>query len=1818
MHLGVAMSRSPSRHRVRRRLALVAGSVLLAALAPPVAAAPRAAAPAFSTAADPGDEDVFTPSLRVDLTREQFYFVMADRFANGDPANDDGGLSGDRLVTGFDPTNKGFYHGGDLQGLLEQLDYIEGLGTTAIWMTPSFKNRPVQGTGADASAGYHGYWTVDYTQIDPHLGTNADLATLVDAAHARGMKVFFDIITKTWVGDAGIDGFRIDTVKHVNLEFWQQFAPEIEGYAASIGNDDFFMFGEVFEGDPAAVSRYTTAGRLPAALDFPFQGAARSFASQGQPTDRLRDFFASDDWYTDADSNVYSSPTFLGNHDIGRIGGFIAQDNPGVDDATLLARDALAHELMFLVRGQPVIYAGDEQGFTGPGGDKDARQDQFASLTADYLDDDLLGTDRTHAQDNYEPGHPLYQRVAALSALTTTHPALRDGTQVHRYSTSAAGVYAFSRFDTADKVEYVVALNNSSSAQTAAIPTYSAHAGFTALYPSAGATATTAADATLTMTVPPLSAVVWRADGTVSAPPLPPAVAAGPAAGTEVTGRALLTADVVAPGPVQVTFAVRPQGADEWTVVGSDDNSPYRVYNDVSAFAPGTVLEVKAIAGDAAGQLASSTTTVSVVAPPAEPPPGGGAPDYLVVHYQRQAGDYDGWGAYVWGDVDPSELTTWPANHAFEGEDAYGRFVWIELQPGASNVGFIVQRDGVKDVDQDRFVNPRRNGEIWLKEGDATIYESQADAQGGVDLHYNRPGGDYPGWGVYVWGDVEESELTTWPANNPFDRTDSYGVATTIRTLPGGANVGYIVQRDGVKDVEQDRFVNPQEQPAVWLRQGDANGYPTRAAADNEALIHYHRPDGDYAGWGLHVWTGAASPTDWANPIMPAGQDGFGAFFRVPLVPGATSLSYIIHRGDEKDLPADQSLDLTTFGHEIFVLSGVERYLLPQIGGPGVDADLTKAKAQWISADTVAWDIEARTNAVYSLVAAPDGGLEVTPTGLATGRLVRLLPNPSGLTPAQLEQFPHLAGFAAFTVDPRDQGAAAEALRGQVAAQERSADGLLLTATGVQIPGVLDDLYAAAATPLAFGPTFAGGGDRTPTLRLWAPTARDVALELYDSADDPSATVVAMTRDDASGAWSVTGDAGWYGKYYEYAVTVWAPTVQQIVANHVTDPYSVALAANSTRSQVIDLDDPAFKSFQWDTLTKPRMDGLVPTGIYELHARDFSISDTTVPAAKRGTYGAFTLFHTDGMRRLRALADAGVSHVHLLPVFDIATIPERREDQATPGDLSGFPPDSTEQQAAVLAVADTDGFNWGYDPFHYTVPEGSYAANPNGSARTKEFREMVRWLNLSGQRVVVDVVYNHTPAAGQDPKSVLDQIVPGYYHRLLDDGTVATSTCCANTAPEHAMMGKLVVDSVVTWAKEYKVDGFRFDLMGHHPKTNMLAVRDALDNLTLAADGVDGQRIYVYGEGWDFGEVFDNARFEQATQANMAGTGIGTFNDRLRDAVRGGGPFDDDPRLQGFGSGLWTDPNESPGNGSPADQRARLLHDHDLIKVGLVGNLAGYEFVDSTGTVVTGADIDYNGVSAGYTADPDEAITYVDAHDNETLFDAEAFKLPPGTSKDNRVRMQVLSLSTVALGQGVPFVHAGTDRLRSKSLDRNSYNSGDWFNRLGWGCQPWANNFGSGLPPAPDNEPKWPYMQPLLADPALVPSCAQMDDVSDRFDELMEIGRSPLFSLGSAGAIQQRLSFPRSGTGETPGVVVMHISDLVGRSLDPTAKSVTVVFNAGDTRARETVPALARTTQRLHPVQASGDDAVVKTSTFDRSTGTFVVPPRTVAVFVQR
>ncbi|MFD8752938.1 pullulanase-type alpha-1,6-glucosidase [Kitasatospora sp. NPDC059577] len=1827
-------------------------AVLLAAA---LTAATLGGAPAALAAAPPpppSDAALAATAGRHDLTREQFYFVLPDRFANGDQANDGGGITGGRLENGFDPADKGFYHGGDLAGLIRKLDYIQDLGTTAIWMAPIFKNKPVQGTGADASAGYHGYWITDFTQVDPHFGTNDQLKELIAKAHARGIKVFFDVITnhtadvvddaeqqhgyrstgayptldadgnpvdetavadagtpwpritkdsfpytpvfrnpgdataktpswlndpslyhnrgdstfvgesategdfsglddldtqnprvvkgfekvyQQWVKDVGVDGFRIDTVKHVNMAFWQQWAPALKDFAAKQGNKKFFMFGEVYSGDPAVTSPYVTKGKLQATLDFPFQGAARSYVSQGGSAKTLADVYGQDYRYTGADTDAYELPTFLGNHDMGRFGSFLLADNPGADEATLLKKDRLGNELQFLTRGQPVVYYGDEQGFTGAGGDKDARQDLFASKTPSYNGDRVLGGAAGPA-DRYGQGGELYQGIAGLAKLRRDNPALADGAQIERYAADGPGVYAFSRIDAAQQVEYLVAVNNATEAKTVTLDTFSAGTGFDRIYPAAGERVTSGADRKVTVTVPALSSVVLKAAGRLAAPAAAPQLSVQPPA-DGATGLVTVGAGADGSGFDRVSFAAQ-IGTGPWQTLGTADTGKpgpdgrrnFLVTQDLGAVAPGTVVRYKAVVQDSGGHLRSATASFTTGTPAPKPVPTAGARPYAVVHYNRPDGDYDGWNLYAWGDLADGEATQWPAGHGFTGRDAYGAFAYVRLKPGASDVGFVVEKNGVKDVDADRHVDIGSTGEVWLKQGDPAVRTAD----------------------------------------------------------PGPANT----------------------QPA------------------NTAVIHYNRADGDYDGWGLHDWTGAAAPTDWGKPLTPVRRDAFGAVFEVPLAPGATSLSYILHKGNDKDLPADQSLDFAVNGKEVWILGGREGYLLPQNPAASSQVDLGTAKAQWIDARTVvvpanygAGDDALAGGTSAQLVYDPAGGIKAD-KGVLTepGRWLRLTPVKGGLTDAQKAAYPHLAGYRAFTVDARDTARVPAALRGQLLFTEHLPSGALLAGTGVQIPGVLDALYAGRTGRVDFGPAYYDG---KVALSLWAPTAQEVSVQVFDGPTGGTPKTLPLKRDDETGVWEVVRDKGELdGKYYLYQVKVWAPSVQQVVVNTVTDPYSVALSTDSKRSLVANLDAKELKPAGWDDHARPQAVPPAQQQIQELHVRDFSVADTTVPAAERGTYLAFTESQSAGMQHLRDLAKAGVTTIHLLPTFDIATIRENRAEQKLPAcDLKSLPADGPKQQECVAAVAADDAYNWGYDPLHYNVPEGSYATDPGGTARTVQFRQMVQAMHAAGLRVVLDVVYNHTAASGQAEHSVLDRVVPGYYQRLDADGKVTADSCCSDTAPEHAMMNRLVVDSVTLWAREYKVDGFRFDLMGLDPKSTMLDVQAALRKMTPDSDGVDGKNVLLYGEGWNFGAVANNARFQQATQLNMAGTGIATFDDRIRDAARGGNFMLDSAPQQGFASGLFTDPNGSPANGSPEEQKARLLHQMDQLKVGLTGNLAGYSFTDSSGKAVTGARVDYNGSPTGYAAKPGEAVEYVDAHDNTDLFDALAYKLPTGTAPADRARMQALGLSLTALTQGAGFAQAGSDLLRSKSLDSNSYDSGDWFNAIHWPDPSTGavdgNGWGRGLPPAADNKGMWPTAQSLLANPKLTVGAADMRAASAQYQEFLRIKQSsPLFSLPTLAAVQQRLSYPLSGTaGELPGVITLHLD---GTGLAGAEKGVTVVFNATPTAQAQTVAALRGTGQALHPAQAGGTDPVVKQSGFDAATGTFTVPGRTVAVFVQR
>ncbi len=1058
------------------------------------------------TIASVGDLDpaaVATPVVEHPVQDEVLYFAIPDRFADGDETNNcgahEGECSGDPveeevLVHGYLPTDKGYYHGGDLAGLVSKLPYLKAMGVTAVWVGPIYENNPVQEDVTNLfghSSGYHGYWIRDFENVDPHLGTNDEFTQVVDRAHQLGIGVFMDIITnhtadiityeegefsyrdKTnwpyvdvdgnefddsdfayfgqddyefpevdegsfpytptfrtpedatvknpawlddpllyhnrgnssfsgenslygdffglddlwterrevvegmvdiysgWIEDFGVDGFRIDTTKHVNMEFWQVFGPAMVAAAEASDAGHFFAFGEVFDQQfgPQFLAEFSTRGELQSTIDFAFQVSARGYASQGGSAGDLKTFFEQDDWYTDADSNAYAMPTFVGNHDMGRIGHFLVQDNPGASDSELLARSVLAHAMMFFTRGQPVIYYGDEQGFTGDGGDKDAREDMFPSLVDVYNDNDLIGTDATTADDNFDTTHPIYRALRGLSDVYQRHEALRRGAQIHRYADDGPGVYAFSRVDRDEKVEYVVAFNNAETDSSATVPTFSnAGARFRLLASSAdgGGTIVTDGDGALNLTVPALGYVVYTALQPVPTPSQGPTVTItlddGEVVplgrrvmdGHDVVDRLEVGAEIEASGPVEVTFAVRETGGDGYVVVGTDNNAPYRVFYAAAAHGDRTPLDFVAVVDDLSGGLAVAEA-VGVVPTTEQPVAEAG---YAVVHYQRTDDDYgdhttgdfnDFWGLHAWGDT--TETIEWTAPKPFLGEDEFGRFAWVQLTPGSQSVGFIVHRGDVKDgADADRFFDPSVTPEIWVKSDDPAIYTTQSEAQGHVTVRYHRDDGDYGDptsddfndfWGLHLWGDaIDPSAATEWTEPRRPDGVDDFGAFWEVPVVDVTQPVNFIVHRGEEKDPGPDQSFSPSETATVWIMSGELTVHAQRGSAEDFAVIHYRRPAGDFGDyasddftqfWGLHTWDGAADP-GWTTPRTPESFDLFGAVFRVDLFDDADQMGYIFHKGDEKDPGPDQFLVFVDDGYEVWQLQGADParpYVLP-------------------------------------------------------------------------------------------------------------------------------------------------------------------------------------------------------------------------------------------------------------------------------------------------------------------------------------------------------------------------------------------------------------------------------------------------------------------------------------------------------------------------------------------------------------------------------------------------------------------------------------------------------------------------------------------------------------------------------------------------------------------------------------------------------------------------------------------------------------------------------------------------------------------------
>ena len=618
-----------------------------------------------------GNSDLVKPVIRGAQSDESVYFIMTDRFENGDTSNDYGGVDKSKSVSGFSPEETGWWHGGDFRGITKRLDYIKGMGFTSIWITPPVVQKYVQG----GSAAYHGYWGVDFTTVDPHLGSEADFKELVTQAHKMNMKVIIDVVVNhtadviyydsmgrpqvsaadanikkpdwlnlisnyhnlgndplignavqdgdffglddletenpkvingwvdlwsSWITKFDIDGMRIDTFKHVNPDFWKIFIPKIQAAAISAGKKDFPIFGEAADSDASSLSEYVAGGQVPSVLDFAFEKQVKSFVQFGVDAEKLAELFNGDDLYTTANTSAYGLATFLGNHDIGRIGYFLSNAVAVGQNQALLERSKLANAALFLLRGGPVLYYGDEKGMTGNGGDKKARQDMFATQVIDWQSELRIGSDPVKTASSFAVHNPLEDQITELQKIIAANPALRNGTQEVRYAKK--GIFVVTRY--LNGAEYIVALNGSDTASQSQFKVAASKGQWEVLSGSCNIESS----AEVSLTIPQRSYCVAKSK-TALAPSSAIKISALKVTNTSLpSGWREVSAQVAGNNYTEVTFSVRVKGKN-WQSIGTADRRTfatdqtkgalYRVYLHPEDFKKGSTVEIVAASVDA-------------------------------------------------------------------------------------------------------------------------------------------------------------------------------------------------------------------------------------------------------------------------------------------------------------------------------------------------------------------------------------------------------------------------------------------------------------------------------------------------------------------------------------------------------------------------------------------------------------------------------------------------------------------------------------------------------------------------------------------------------------------------------------------------------------------------------------------------------------------------------------------------------------------------------------------------------------------------------------------------------------------------------------------------------------------------------------------------------------------------------------------------------------------------------------------------------------------------------------------------------------------
>ena len=874
---------------------------------------------------------------------------------------------------------------------------------------------------------------------------------------------------------------------------------------------------------------------------------------------------------------------------------------------------------------------------------------------------------------------------------------------------------------------------------------------------------------------------------------------------------------------------------------------------------------------------------------------------------------------------------------------------------------------------------------LLLVPGAFTLRVSAAEGPVAIKFHYDRPDGSYDNWDLYSWGGITSAAA--------FEEEEGQMVAT-IYANANPASIGFIVREGGdgwtSKDPDGDRFVESVYADLAQVQSGTIHVYLTSGVADFTVeeggdvvkgaateseyditiKVHYYREDAAYGDWEVHMWNGVeALDSTRAFELEDVEYEGttYGATATYYADAADSWVGFIIKKPDwTKDPDGDRKIDVSD------VLSGTV-HVYAKTGSALEDFVVDKSQAQ-VGAKVTA--------AVYDSIV---GTLTVTTAVPIEGSLngVFELEGPEGKM--NIAAVTNVANTCDYVL----------VFQGEISAESVYTVYYKGTPCVVTVPNIYSTEYFEEEYTYTGDDLGATWSAEATAFRLWAPTATAVSVNLYQSGTEGTDDLIEsieMTA-DVNGTWTATAEGDLNGVYYTYSVTRKGETVEAV------DPYARTTGVNGNRGMIVDLDstDPE----GWENDTYVTQDTYTDAVIWELHVRDFSIDENS-GMENKGKYLAFTesgttVPGTDISTGVDYMKELGINYVHLLPVYDINSVDET-----------------------------VGGYNWGYDPKNYNVPEGSYATDPyNGAVRVTEFKQMVQSLHEAGIGVVMDVVYNHVADAGN---FCFNKIVPGYFSRIHDDGSYQSNSGCGNdTASERSMVRKYIVDSVLYWAEEYHIDGFRWDLVG-------LIDIQTINEVMEAVHAVNPEIIF-YGEGWEMctwttkedGAVpYSKMMTIQPNDTKVNGENgvFAFFNDTIRNAIHGGVFVATD---KGFVSGNMTAATKM------------------TVSQGYTANSIW-------------------GSNGGSVDTPLQTINYGSCHDNYTLFDNLTIDVMDATgvsaeeAAPQAAAMNNLAAAYYITAQGVPFIHAGEEMLRSKpdanqenGFNHNSYASGDEINSIKWG-----------------------------------------------------------------------------------------------------------------------------------------------------------------------